>query len=87
MHAPTRLCVTIGLVQNRTLLGRFVKRPYAGRRGYGFAITLLSLRNISPIRGIFTAPYILRIPAVLQKTQNNARRAGARGIVFREFTL
>ena len=28
----------------------------SGRRDYGFAITLLSLRDISPIRGIFAAP-------------------------------
>ncbi len=32
-------------------------RPCSGRRGYGFAITLLSLRDISPNRGIFADPY------------------------------
>ena len=29
-----------------------------GRRGYGFAITLLSLRDISPIRGITPSPTV-----------------------------
>ncbi len=32
-----------------------------GSRGYGYAITLLSLRDISPKRGIFADPYNLQI--------------------------
>ena len=33
-------------------LGRCRRLGFIGRRGYGFAITPLSLRDISPIRGI-----------------------------------
>ena len=69
------LAPAVKFVRNPTLLGRFVKHPYEvcaspfrlcrfarllGRaQSYGFAITLLSLRDISPIRGI-TRPYGLQ---------------------------
>ena len=36
----------------RLCLGGCRRLGFIGRRGYGFAITPLSLRDISPIRGI-----------------------------------
>ena len=36
---------------------REVSSDLGGAPSYGFAITLLSLRDISPIRGIFADPY------------------------------
>ncbi len=118
------LRTAVGFVQNPTMLGRFVNRPYracprrwgcaksdraratrnrpyrcrerplcrsagfsqtsAGRRGYGFAITLLSLRDISPIRGIFADPYDLRISV---KSKKSNAVAGAQCTPLRIGTL
>ena len=48
---------------------------FSGRRGYGFAITLLSLRDISPIRGLTPSTTIILIYSLPNRKSNETLSA------------
>ena len=52
---------------------REVSSDLGGAPSYGFAITLLSLRDISPIRGIYVAPTGGRTTVGFVQKSNRAR--------------
>lgn len=55
-YGQKRFLHAVGTARARCPFREFLS-DFAGRRGYGFAIALLSLCDISPKKGIFADPY------------------------------